>query len=159
VAHQSARDCGTDLWMDTAAGGSRLVIGMVVAAACALGGCDISSPSDAYESTIVSHGDTAETSVPDTVSAGQAFEASVEAFGSGCTLPDHTDVARSYNLAVVRPYDRYSGNPNCPDILIRVPHTTTIVVPFRGRAVIRFVGRAMPTGERVVLERGLEVVP
>ena len=115
----------------------------MMAVLCATSACDIwGSPGFGAYSVLVSLGDTAEISVPDSAGVSQTFSVSIETFGGGCVVaPIRTDLEVQDTVARIFPWDFDSGKSDCPDTLMFLHHEVQLSFTRPGTAIIDIVGR------------------
>lgn len=124
-----------------------------VAAACS---ADPADPQDSREPGIIEiHASGATGGVlqlPETIHAGETFQATVTTFGSSsCTRADGADVQQSASLAEITPYDLWaSENVDCTDDLRALPRSVSLRFDAPGDAVIRIRGRSLFRPEAVI---------
>ena len=88
---------------------------------------------------------------PDTVSAGVAFDVTVNTFGSSsCVRAERLDVEVNGTVARLTPYDRVAPpNSVCTADLGAHPHTASVTFPNPGSATLEVLGRT-ESGDTVV---------
>lgn len=88
---------------------------------------------------------------PETVTAGQAFEVTVNSFGSSsCVRADRLDVAVAGSVARLTPYDRVAPTDTpCTEDFGAHPHTASVTFTTPGPAVLEAHGRSA-SGDTVV---------
>ncbi len=89
-------------------------------------------------------GGPAAVSAPDTVRAGEPFNAIITTTGpTPCWETAGEDVQRQPRLAIVTPYDRHRGSEGtrCGDMEVRLTHTVQIRFLESGEATLRVHGR------------------
>ena len=96
--------------------------------------------------TLEFYGDSARIHVPDSVTAGTAFEVRVTTYGGGCMQKGETDVYVRGRIAEIRPYDyEPTGRGRvCPDILVLYNHTVLLTFSEPGEGIIRIYGWKEP---------------
>jgi hypothetical protein len=102
---------------------------------------------------------TSSIAAPDTVTAGEPFDAVVYSFGSTtCATPVRADVVMDGLVARVTPYVRVPDDPGtqCTADVSPRPHPVRLTFPRRGQGMIEAVGRAPDAsggGEETVVRR------
>jgi len=92
--------------------------------------------------TIISFGDTAEITMPDSVGVGESFSVSIETFGGGCTQEvDRTELEIQGMVAQVTPWDWNSGALDCPADVQFLHHEVKLSFDQPGTATIHLIGR------------------
>ena len=88
---------------------------------------------------------------PDTVSAGSAFDVTVNTFGSSsCTRPERLDVEVTGQVARLTPYDLVpTGDVECTADFGAHPHQAEVMFPTAGHATLEVLGRAA-SGDTIV---------
>ena len=88
---------------------------------------------------------------PDTVTAGVAFDVTVNTFGSSsCVRAERLDVEVLGRVARLTPYDRIAPpNSVCTPDLSAHPHTAPVTFPSPGAATLEVLGRTA-AGDTVV---------
>lgn len=111
--------------------------------------------------TLEFYGDSARIHVPDTVTAGAAFEVRVTTYGGGCMQKGETDVYVRGHMAEIRPYDYEPTGRGmvCPDILVLYNHTATVTFAEPGEATIRIHGWKKPENTFLTVRRSTIVRP
>lgn len=119
-------------------------------AALSTSACDIwGSPGFGAYSVLVSLGDTAEISVPDSAGVGETFSVSIETFGGGCVVAAiRTDLEIRDSVARIFPWDFDSGESDCPDTPLFLHHEVELSFSQPGTAIIDIIGRE-DTGQGV----------
>jgi hypothetical protein len=118
----------------------------------ALAGCSLGT--DPYQ-VVVGSINQASIVVPESATAGQAFQVSFRTVGSdGCWGRQRTDVSVSGMTATVTPYDRIltRQGSTCTLEPVVINHAASVTFSTPGEAVIRFVG-LNNTFERTVTVR------
>lgn len=100
---------------------------------------------------------------PDTVLAGQSFQATINTFGSSsCTIPDGVDLFLADNAAIITPYDRGPGRDvPCTGDWAPRPHPVELHFTVLGQAEIQVVGYGISEGKYVLtsVAKGVAVRP
>lgn len=111
--------------------------------------------------TLEFYGDSARIQVPDSVTAGAAFEVRVTTYGGGCVRKGETDVYIRGSTAEIRPYDYESTGRGivCPDILVLYNHTAIVTIAEPGEATIRIHGWKKPENTFLTVSRSTIVHP
>ena len=97
---------------------------------------------------------------PDTVTAGVPFTVTVPTYGGGCIRLGDTDVRVAGAVVEVRPYEWFVSAGQaiaCTADIRRLDHTATVTLGTPGRATLRVIGRQMPEGAAISIERTLVV--
>jgi hypothetical protein len=97
---------------------------------------------------------------PDTVTAGMPFTVSVATYGGGCIRMGDTEVRIVGTVAEVRPYEWFASAGQdiaCTADIRRLDHTASMTLPTPGRATLRVIGRQMPEGAAISIERTIVV--
>lgn len=128
---------------------------LLLLTALALGGCQIFGPDGGAAADVVYLDDPTRIEAPDTVAAGDAFEAVVWTVGgsSTCTRLARTDAARRGAAVLVRAYNAYppaDANWACTRDLRPIPHPVVLAAAEPGALTVRAVGRERVV-ERVVV--------
>lgn len=140
-------------------------LGLLLALAvvgCADNGNDFFGPEDHVlrPGILVHYGDTAEVSVPSTVTAGEEFTVTVETFGGGCDGKDGTEVEAVEGAVEITPIDNfYVGDGVCLAILKVFTHTAEWTFDEAGEQTVRIRGRKVSrdVDEAIVLTRTVTV--
>jgi hypothetical protein len=132
-------------------------------AASAAAACQ--SPSGSEEirvsGTLEYHGSPVTVEVPAQVVAGSDFQVALRTWGGGCTRAGEVEVRGSARTLELEPFDYMVRGPDiaCPDLLGSFDHVATLRFASPGAAVVRIVGRREPGGDRITVERPVEVLP
>jgi hypothetical protein len=97
---------------------------------------------------------------PDTVSAGVPFTVTVATYGGGCIRLGDTEVRVAGSVAEVRPYEWFVSAGQaiaCTGDIRRLEHAASVTLPTPGRATLRLIGRQLPEGATISIERTLVV--
>jgi hypothetical protein len=79
--------------------------------------------------------------IPDTVTAGVPFTATVHTYGDGCNRVGPTEVETDSLGLVITPYDHAGvGTGNCPTYLQVMAHEVSLVFSTPGPATVRVRG-------------------
>jgi hypothetical protein len=110
------------------------------------GACGISESDTFMEpGIIVSYGDTAGITVPDSIARGATFQVSVATFAGGCTREiARTDYTVSATLIEIRPFNRTKRSQVCWRDLLMLTHTVTVRIDEPGPAVVRIIAAQRP---------------
>lgn len=84
--------------------------------------------------------------VPDTVTAGQAFTVAVESYGNSCVRLGRTEVAVLPGGAVVTPLDFVTTAGVCQDVLLTFRHEASLSLNSAGLNRVWVRGREVPEG-------------
>jgi hypothetical protein len=91
-------------------------------------------------------------SAPDTVTAGTAFDVITTTIGlNGCWSAGGQTVQIMEHLVEIKPRDIHSGASVCTEILLFLPHTSTLQLPAPGQWLLRVHGRRI-SQQRSALE-------
>jgi len=116
---------------------------VLVTALCSASACDILGKQGFSDlGTIVSFGDTAEITMPDSVGVSESFSVSIETFGGGCTQEvDRTELEIQGMVAQITPWDWNSGALDCPADMRFLHHEVHLSFDQPGTATIHVIGR------------------
>lgn len=107
------------------------------------------------------YGDGVRPVLPDTVSRGETFAASITTYHSACTDPGPTAVRRDGLRAEFIPYDHErrdrTGSTDCNLALVSTEHEAALWFDEVGMATVTFHGRSEPSGKRIAVERRVQV--
>ena len=127
--------------------GSRIIRGpwaalLLVTALSTASACDILGKQGFSDlGTIVSFGDTAAITVPDSAGVGKSFSVSIETFGGGCTQEvDRTEHEVQDMVADITPWDWNSGALDCPADVKLLHHEVQLSFDQPGTATIHIIG-------------------
>lgn len=142
----------------------RLLISTLIIALLALSSrCGPTEPvaPERQPGTLEYYGDSVRVHVPDTVTAGAAFEVRVTTYGGGCMQKGETDVYVRGRTAEIRPYDYEptDSGQTCPAILVLYNHTATVTFAEPGEATVRIHGWKKPENTFLTVSRSTIVRP
>jgi len=132
----------------------------LVASLCTVSACDILGRQGFADlGTIVSFGDTADISVPDSASVGESFSVSVETFGGGCTQEvERTELEIQGMVAQITPWNWNSGALECPTDVRSLHHEVKLSFDQPGTATIHIIGREESVQRSIEIQLARQIV-